>query len=92
MLKSLSFGASLFILLAACATAPSAPPTAAAAQTAKPAPPAGCVSATGTTLPTRPTSCTGPGSTYSSADLQQTGATTIPDALRRLDPDVTITH
>jgi hypothetical protein len=91
MRKTLSFGASLLIGLAACATTPTAPP-AAAARTARQMPPPGCVSGTGTTLPARPASCTGPGNTYSSADLQQTGATTLAGALRRLDPDITITH
>jgi hypothetical protein len=87
MPKTLSFVACLPLLLAACATTPTARPT---AQTAKP--PAGCVASTGTSLPTKPTSCTAPGNSYSSKDLQQTGAVTVPDALRRLDPDVTITH
>jgi hypothetical protein len=91
MRKTLSFGAALLIGLAACATAPTAP-RAAAVRTARQTPPAGCVSGTGTTLPTSPASCTGPGNTYSSEDLQQTGATTVPGALRRLDPDITISH
>ena len=91
MLRKLSFGACLVVLLAACATTPRAPPTA-AAQSAKQMPPAGCVAGTGTALPTKSISCTGPGNTYSSDDLQRTGATTVSGALRRLDPDVTITH
>jgi hypothetical protein len=91
MLKTASFGVCLALLLAACATTPSAPPTA-TAQTAKQMPPVGCVASTGTTLPTKSTSCTAPGNTYSSDDLQRTGATTTPGALRQLDPDLTITH
>jgi hypothetical protein len=91
MLKTVSFGACFAVLLAACATTPSAPPTA-AAKTAEQVPPVGCVASTGTSLPTKPTSCTAPGNTYSSRDLQQTGAVTVPGALRRLDPDITITH
>jgi hypothetical protein len=88
MLKIVSFGPCLALLLTACATTPSAAPTAAAKQM----PPAGCVASTATMLPTKPTSCTGPGNTYSFDDLQRTGATTVPGALRLLDPAVTITH
>jgi hypothetical protein len=91
MLRTLSVGAALVALLAACATGPHAPPGA-AAQSAKQMPPPGCVATTGSTLPARSTSCAGPGSTYSSDDLQRTGATTVPDALRRLDPDLIVTH
>jgi hypothetical protein len=91
MLKIVCFGVCLALLLAACATTPSAPPTA-AAQIAKQMPPVGCVASTGTTLPAKPTSCTGPGNTYSFDDLQRTGATTIPGALRQLDPSLTISH
>lgn len=91
MLKNLSFAAFLVMLLAACATTPRTPPTA-ATQSAKQMPPPGCVASTGTTQPTKSTSCMGPGNTYSSDDLQRTGATTVSGALRRLDPDVTITH
>jgi hypothetical protein len=91
MLRNLPFAASLVVLLAACVTTPRTPPTA-AAQSARQMPPPGCVASTGTTLPTKSTSCTGPGSTYSSDDLQRTGATTVSGALRRLDPDVTLTH
>jgi hypothetical protein len=91
MLKKAFSGACLALLLAACATTPSTPPTA-AAQTAKQQPPPGCVASTGTLLPTKPNSCTGPGNTYSSEDLQRTGATTAAGALRLLDPTLTITH
>jgi hypothetical protein len=91
MLKTVSFGACLALLLAACATTPRAPPTA-AAQSAQQKPPPGCVASTGTMMPTKPNSCTGPGNTYSFDDMKRTGATTTPDALRLLDPALTITH
>jgi hypothetical protein len=91
MLKTVSLSACLCLLLAACATTPRAPPTP-GAQTAKQAQPPGCVASTGTMLPTQSTSCTGPGNTYSLDQMKRTGATTTSDALRLLDPAVTITH
>lgn len=90
MLKAVSFGAGLALLLAACATSPGARPT--PAQAATRAQPPGCVASTGTMMPTRPDSCTGPGNTYSLDQMKRTGATTTPDALRLLDPSVTIAH
>lgn len=90
-LKTVFLGTCLALLPAACATAPIAPPTT-AAKSANQMPPVGCVASTGTTLPTKPTSCTAPGNTYSSDDLQRTGAVTVPNALRQLDPDITIAH
>ena len=91
MLKTASFTAGLALLLTACAATPGARPTA-TAQAAKQMPPVGCVASTGTSLPTKPTSCTAHGNTYSLDDLQRTGAVTVPGALPQLDPAITITH
>jgi hypothetical protein len=76
------------LLLGACATtaqSPQTPPTAAAKK-----PPAGCVGDTATRIPVPPGECAGFGSTYTKQDLDQTGQPYAQDALRMLDPNVTV--
>lgn len=85
MFKSLALGVSLALTLAACATTPPAP----AKATAKALPP-GCVGNTATRIPTKGDQCAGFGSTYTQDDLYRTGATTPAEALRLLDPALTI--
>jgi hypothetical protein len=87
MMKSLIVGAALALALGACATTPQpqSPPTASAKK-----PPAGCVGDTATRLPVRPGECAGFGSTYTKGDLDQTGQVYAQDALRLLDPAVTV--
>jgi hypothetical protein len=36
--------------------------------------------------------CAGPGHTYSRADIDRTGATTVGEALRLLDPTITVSR
>jgi hypothetical protein len=85
MLKKLVPGATL-LLLAACASTPP-PPQSAAAQVT---PPTGCVSDTATRLPVRPGDCAGVGSTYSKQQMDNTGQPYVGDALRMLDPSVSV--
>jgi hypothetical protein len=85
MVKSLALGMCLALTLAACASTPRAP----AKATAK-AIPLGCVGGTGTRLPAKDNQCTGFGSVYTQDDLNRTGATTPGEALRLLDPAITV--
>jgi hypothetical protein len=77
--------------VAACASTPSTPTAANAPVTAaaKP-PPAGCVSETGTRIPLSPTECAAAGHTWTQSDVKATGATQAGQALRLLDPTVTV--
>jgi len=74
------------LALSACATTQTHP--AASAQK----PPPGCVSGTATLLPVGAGECAGVGSTYTKEDMDRTGQTTVQDALRVLDPTVTVHH
>lgn len=85
MLNKLLPGACLALSLAACATTPSAPLAASASK-----PPAGCVASTATLVPVSPGTCAGFGNTYTRDDIDHTGATNIGDALRVLDPSLTV--
>jgi hypothetical protein len=85
--KSL-IGLCLVLSLAACATstAPSAKPTVAASATT----PVGCVGSTATRLPVNPNDCAGFGSSYTKQSLDQTGQPYAGDALRMLDPSLSV--
>ena len=49
-----------------------------------------CVTSTGSRIHRNDTAClASPGRTYSKADLDRTGAVTVSEALRRLDPSIT---
>lgn len=76
------------LLIAACAaTSPNAkPPMTAAAQDPS------CLKQTGSRITNDNAGCKGVGSTYSKGDVDRTGATTAGEALRDLDPAITITH
>jgi len=80
--------ASMVIVAACAATDQNTKPTAAesAAVVQNPI----CPTQTGTRIPVKDTACSGFGSTYSGADIGRTGAMTVGDALRLLDPIVTI--
>jgi len=53
--------------------------------------PAACVMSTGSRIPPSHTSnCAAVGRTYSERDIRLTGATTTADALRLLDPAITV--
>jgi hypothetical protein len=86
MSMKLVSGACLAVLLAACSGAPTKPD-----QASVNAPPVGCVSSnTATRLPAKPTDCNGFGSTWTKQDLDRTGQPYVGDALRMLDPSVTV--
>ena len=85
MLKSLALGVCVALSLAACATTAPSPAT----TTAK-AVPLGCVSTTATRIPAKDDQCAGFGSTYTQDDLYRTGQTTPGQALRMLDPALTV--
>jgi hypothetical protein len=72
--------------LAGCATTAKAPTETQAAPVA--AARAGCVTDTGSRIPGA--ECSGPGRSYSQTDIANTGQTTAADALRLLDPSVTV--
>ena len=86
MVKKLLLSAGLAVTLAACAHDPSAPAGSSAAATR--VPPTGCVS-TATRLPPDHR-CGGFGSTYTQGDIRRTGQTDVGDALRMLDPSITV--
>jgi predicted small secreted protein len=76
-------------ILASCAatTAGVKPDIAAAGPTARsPA----CLSDTGTRIPGNGTNCSAVGRSYTSDDINSTGATTADGALRLLDPSITV--
>ena len=61
---------------------------AAAATTAQP-----CSQPTASRIPTKPDECSAtPGRTYSEEDVQRTGQQNVGDALRMLDPSVSVHH
>ena len=93
MLKKILMGVCLTFCLAACETSPSSsgtgrPEAAATTQV----PPVGCITDTGTRIPVSRSDCTGPGRVWTDQDLKSTGATDAAQALRQLDPTVTISH
>ena len=72
------------LLLVGCTTATVKPQPAAAARNDR-----GCV--TGTRIPSSEP-CTSPVRAYSDTEVQNTGATTAGDALRLLDPSITVSR
>jgi hypothetical protein len=76
------------LALAACASTPPSP--AAKSTTARDLPPATCAS-TPTGLVATPRDCAASGHTWTRNDISRTGAPTTAEALRLLDPTVTIT-
>ena len=86
MLKKLLLSAGLAVTLAACAHDPSAPSSSTSARAR--VPPPGCVNSA-TRLPPDHL-CPGPGSTYTQGDIRRTGQTDVGNALRMLDPSITV--
>jgi hypothetical protein len=89
MLKKILLGACLVLPLAACTT-PSAtrePPKGAALA---PAPTPGCVADTASRIPVKEGDCAGFGRTYTQQDIQRTGQPDTAQALRLLDPSLTV--
>jgi hypothetical protein len=76
------------VILTACATnsAGVKPPAAASLDAQNPA----CVTQTGSRITGDKTRCLAPGRTYSSEDIDRTGATNAGDALQLMDPSITV--
>jgi hypothetical protein len=89
MLKELVIGACLVLPLAACTTpAPTREP--AKAALVAPARTPGCVGDTATRIPVKEHDCAGFGRTYTREDLERTGTADPGQALRLLDPAITV--
>lgn len=75
------------LMLAACATTTprQVQPVATASE-----PPAGCVAQVATHVPVKDSACAGFGATYTYKELQNTGQPYANQALRLLDPSVTL--
>jgi len=84
MLNKLLAVGCLALALAACAGAPLRHTTQAAAVTA----PAGCVADTGSRIPQD--ACAGIGRSYTQEEIQRTGAVDTGQALRLLDPALSV--
>jgi hypothetical protein len=79
------------IILAACAATPrEAKPTAGASAAA--AENHTCLTQTGSRIATKGTDCSAMGRSYSSDDIDRTGAATADQALRLMDPSITVHH
>ena len=92
MLKTSLLGASLIVLAACASNPPQAPRNATARAASSSGSPAGCVNKTATRLPTTPTDCAGFGNSHSDEAIKSTGQVQAQDALRMLDPTVTVGH
>ena len=85
LLKTLLLGAGLSLALAACASAPPAKAPATAANQE-----AGCVPQTASRLAPGASNCAGFGHAWSQEDIQRSGGADTAEALRLLDPSLTI--
>jgi outer membrane cobalamin receptor len=52
----------------------------------------GCVTQTGSRIPSGKSDCVAAGRSYSSQDIDRTGATSAGAALRQMDPSITVHH
>jgi hypothetical protein len=91
MLHNILIAICLTLCVAACATSPATSGTGRPRAAAK-EPPAGCVADTATRIPVSPSDCVAFGSTFTYKDVKSTGETDAAQALRQLDPTVTVTH
>jgi hypothetical protein len=80
--------ATLLILTACAATTANVKPKAEASGPVAQNP--ACLSQTGTRIPGDNTTCSAIGRSYSSDDINRTGSTTAGEALRLLDPSITV--
>jgi hypothetical protein len=78
------------LLCVACATrtADGKPKAAASAPQQNP----GCLTQTGSLIAANNANCSAFGRSYSKDDMDRTGATTADEALRLLDPSITVVH
>lgn len=76
------------LVIAACAATSlnTNPPETAAAQSPS------CIAQTGSRMPRDDAGCKGVGRSYSRGDIDRTGATSVGEALRDLDPAITVNH
>ncbi len=90
MWKKYLIGAGISLCVAACASTPSSPgaATSKAAATSN-LPPVGCVS--DTAIPMSRAECAAFGRVWTEQDIRTTGATDAAQALRLLDPSVSVT-
>jgi len=79
-------------LVAACSLAGCASTGNVRAPNDAPVARADCVNQTASRIPQSGAACLGPGHTYSRADIDHTGATTVGEALRLLDPTITVSR
>jgi hypothetical protein len=91
MLSKILIGTCLTVCVAACATSPSTSGTTKPAAATATVPPAGCVADTATRIAVSPRDCAGFGRVWTDQDVKSTGATSAGQALRQLDPTVTVT-
>jgi hypothetical protein len=89
-LRAASATASVIILAACAATTHEAKPN--AGTSAAVADNHACLTQTGSRIATKGTDCSAPGRSYSSEDIDRTGATTADEALRLMDPSILIHH
>jgi hypothetical protein len=92
MLKMSLLGVCVIVLAACASNPPVAPRNATARAATSSGSPPGCVNKTATRLPTTPTDCAGFGRSHSDDALRSTGQVQAQDALRMLDPSVTVGH
>ena len=85
-------GVGLSLCVAACASSPSSSALRPRATAAAQLPPSGCVSQTGSRIPAGPTECVAAGHIWTQGAVRSTGATDPGEALRLLDPTVTVGH
>jgi hypothetical protein len=90
MLKTSLLALGLIALASACASNPPAERHATANAASHSGSPPGCVNKTATRIPTSPQDCAGFGNSYPADALKSTGQPQAADALRMLDPTVTV--
>ena len=90
MLKMSLLGFCVIVLAACASSPPEAPRIATAKAASNSGSPPGCVNKTATRIPTRPEDCAGFGNSYPGDALKSTGQPQAGDALRMLDPTVTV--
>jgi len=78
------------LILAACAATANVKPKATASDTAAQNP--ACLTQTGSRITGDGAPCSSIGRSYSSDDISRTGSTTTGEALRFLDPSITVHH
>jgi len=89
-LRATSAIATVLVLTACAASTAGVKPKAAASDAVAQNP--ACLSQTGSRIPVNNANCSALGRSYSSKDINLTGSTTADDALRLMDPSITVHH